>query len=121
MAPASPSQPSWPTSPAARRAGRPKRRRDVEAAQTWMRSAACACVDPEIFFPATSRQSATEAKQICSGCPVKAECLEYSLVNEEEFGVWGGLTEKERRQILDERHHHQHDGHSHGIPGRGAP
>jgi Transcription factor WhiB len=78
MAPTSPSEPS----PAPRRAIRPKRLRDVEAAQSWMRSAACATVDPELFFPTTSRQPATEAKQICSGCLVKAECLEYSLVNE---------------------------------------
>jgi WhiB family redox-sensing transcriptional regulator len=85
-----------------------------------MRSAACANVDPELFFPATSRQPATEAKQVCSGCPVKAECLEYSLVNEEEFGVWGGLTEKERRQLLNERQRH-HDGHGQqGTPDPGA-
>jgi hypothetical protein len=47
-----------------------------------MRSATCANVDPELFFPANSRQPATEAKQICTGCPVQAECLQYSLVNE---------------------------------------
>ena len=116
MTPASPSKPSQ----TPRRATRPKRLRHVEAAQSWMRSAACADADPEIFFPKTSRQPATEATQICSGCPVKARCLEYSLVNEEEFGVWGGLTEKERRQLLDERQH-QHDNQGQqGTPGQGA-
>jgi hypothetical protein len=116
MAPTSPSEQSR----APRRTTRTKRQRDVEAAQSWMRSAACANVDAELFFPATSRQPATEAKQICAACPVQAECLEYSLVNEEEFGVWGGLTEKERRQLLDERQH-QHDGRSQeGTPGEGA-
>jgi WhiB family redox-sensing transcriptional regulator len=112
MAPTTPSSPS-------KAAARPKRRRDVEAAQPWTRDAACAGADPELFFPANTRQPATEAKQICAACPVRAECLEYSLANEEEFGVWGGLTEKERRQLLDKRHHH--DGHGqHGTPDQGA-
>ena len=116
MASTSPSEPGR----TPRRATHPRRLREVEAAQSWMRSAACADADPEIFFPTISRQPATEAKQTCSGCPVQAECLEYSLVNQEEFGVWGGLTEKERRQFLNERQH-QHDGRSQqGTPGQGA-
>jgi WhiB family redox-sensing transcriptional regulator len=105
----SPSEPS--PAPA-----RPRRRRDVEAAQSWTRSAACAGTDPELFFPASSRQPATEAKRICAACPVQTECLQYSLANEEEFGVWGGLTEKERRRLLDDRHHHDEQ----GTPGQGA-
>jgi WhiB family redox-sensing transcriptional regulator len=82
----------------------PNRRYDVEAAQTWMRDAACASVDPELFFPADGRHPATEAKRVCASCPVQPECLAYSLAGEEEFCIWGGLTEKERRQLLDERH-----------------
>jgi len=112
MAPADPPEPDQELP----RATRPKRQRDVEAAQTWMRSAACANVDPELFFPANSRQPATEAKEVCAGCPVRAECLEYSLVNEEEYGVWGGLAEKERRQLLNQRRHHDRQ----GTPGQGV-
>jgi Transcription factor WhiB len=113
MAPTNPSKPS-------QAAARPKRLRDVEAAQSWTRDAACANVDPELFFPANSRQPATEAKQVCAACPVQAECLEYSLVNEEEFGIWGGLTEKERRQLLDQRQHRHHGRSRQGTPGQGA-
>ncbi len=119
MAHTSPSRPSGATSSAAPKAARPKRLRDVEAAQSWMRSAACASVDPEIFFPASSRQPATEAKQICSACPAQVQCLEYALVNEEEFGVWGGLTEKERRQLTSGRHPHDGRGRQE-TPGQGA-
>jgi WhiB family redox-sensing transcriptional regulator len=64
-----------------------------------MRDAACATTDPELFFP-DSRSPASEAKEICAGCPVRPECLEYALAAAEEFGVWGGLTEKERRKLL---------------------
>src|SRR5215469_14600623 len=64
---------------------------------TWQ--AACAAADPELFFPATADQ-ATEAKRICAGCPVKPQCLKYSLVTAQEWGIWGGLTEQERLALL---------------------
>ena len=68
----------------------------------WIREAACATADPDLFFPEDSRSPATEAKEFCARCPVRPECLEYSLAAE-EFGVWGGLTEKERRNLLRAR------------------
>jgi WhiB family redox-sensing transcriptional regulator len=40
-----------------------------------------------------------EAKRICSGCEVRAECLEYALAHDERFGIWGGLSERERRRL----------------------
>ena len=43
--------------------------------------------------------STREAKKICTGCEVKAECLEYALANDERFGIWGGLSERERRRL----------------------
>jgi WhiB family redox-sensing transcriptional regulator len=65
----------------------------------WAWQAACATADPELFFPPTGDQ-ATEAKRICAGCPVKPECLEYSLATAQEWGVWGGLTEQERQEVV---------------------
>jgi len=70
---------------------------------SWTSEAACAAADPGLFFPEDFRSPATEAKAICAGCPVRPECLQYSLDAGEEFGVWGGLTEKERRSLLRAR------------------
>jgi WhiB family redox-sensing transcriptional regulator len=64
----------------------------------WHESALCAETDPEAFFPEKGG-STREAKKICTGCEVRAECLEYSLANDERFGIWGGLSERERRRL----------------------
>lgn len=64
----------------------------------WQKRALCAQTDPEAFFPEKG-ESTREGKQICTGCEVKAECLEYALSNEERFGIWGGLSERERRSL----------------------
>ena len=64
----------------------------------WTRKALCAEVDPEIFFPDKGDKTA-HVKQICKACTVRAECLEYSFKHNERFGVWGGLTELDRRRL----------------------
>ena len=64
----------------------------------WRDRAVCAQTDPEAFFPEKGG-STREAKRICSGCEVRAECLEYALAADERFGVWGGLSERERRRL----------------------
>lgn len=70
---------------------------------TWIAGAACVDDDPELFFPVGSGEAATEqerrAKLVCSRCPVREECLEWSLVTCQDAGVWGGLGEEERREI----------------------
>jgi WhiB family redox-sensing transcriptional regulator len=66
--------------------------------ESWQDKALCAQTDPEAFFPEKGG-STREAKKICTGCEVKAECLEYALANDERFGIWGGLSERERRRI----------------------
>jgi WhiB family redox-sensing transcriptional regulator len=77
-----------------------------------MRDAACAGADPDLFFPREQRDPGNrEAKRVCAGCPVRAECLRYSLATREEFGVWGGLDEWDRRAVLDRQD---------GEPGGGA-
>lgn len=67
-------------------------------AETWQDRALCAQTDPEAFFPEKGG-STREAKKICQGCEVKNECLEYALANDERFGIWGGLSERERRRL----------------------
>jgi WhiB family transcriptional regulator, redox-sensing transcriptional regulator len=64
----------------------------------WQEQALCAQTDPEAFFPEKGG-STREAKRICVGCEVKAECLEYALGSDERFGIWGGLSERERRRL----------------------
>jgi WhiB family redox-sensing transcriptional regulator len=55
-------------------------------------------VDPELFFP--ERGSSTrEAKEVCRGCVVRIECLEFAIANSEKFGIWGGMSERERRRV----------------------
>ncbi len=69
-----------------------------EVEETWQDRALCAQTDPEAFFPEKGG-STREAKRICSGCDVKAECLDYALHKDERFGIWGGLSERERRRL----------------------
>lgn len=66
--------------------------------QPWAVDALCAQTDPEAFFPDRGG-STREAKSICASCTVAAECLDYALANEERFGIWGGLSERERRRL----------------------
>ena len=64
----------------------------------WQERALCAQTDPEAFFPEKGG-STREAKKVCVGCEVRSECLEYALSNDERFGIWGGLSERERRKL----------------------
>jgi WhiB family redox-sensing transcriptional regulator len=69
----------------------------------WLPQARCIGQDPDLFFPVGSAEPAlaqtSRAKEICGGCPVRADCLEWSLVTCQDAGVWGGLDEEERRII----------------------
>ena len=74
---------------------------DTEAeseAGGWQDYANCLGVDPDLFFPERGA-STREAKEVCRGCVVRAECLEFALANGEKFGIWGGLSERERRRL----------------------
>jgi len=70
--------------------------------QAWRLQALCAETDPEAFFPEKGG-STREAKRVCVGCEVRAECLEFALANDERFGIWGGLSERERRRLRLQR------------------
>lgn len=83
----------------------------IETIVTWRDQAACSAHDSSIFFPAGESGAAAGqirlAKQICSGCDVSDECLDYAIDTNQVAGIWGGLTEDERRplrrRILAER------------------
>lgn len=74
---------------------------------TWRRHAACLDTDPELFFPVGSTGRALDqieqAKAVCRGCPVLSECLEWALETNEDAGVWGGMSEDERRALRRSR------------------
>ncbi|MDK0523377.1 WhiB family transcriptional regulator [Streptomyces sp. ML-6] len=70
----------------------------ADTALAWQETALCAQAGPEFFFPAPG-SSTREAKQLCNACEGRRECLEYALANDERFGVWGGLSEKERERL----------------------
>lgn len=70
--------------------------------RTWQAKANCLGVDPDMFFPERGA-STREAKAVCNGCSVRDDCLEYALVNGEKFGIWGGLSERERRRVRRQR------------------
>lgn len=65
---------------------------------SWQETALCAQAGPEFFFPAPG-SSTREAKQLCGACEGRVACLEYALTHDERFGVWGGLSEKERHRL----------------------
>lgn len=69
--------------------------------QPWEAGALCAQTDPNAFFPEKGFSS-KEAKAICGACPVQEECLAYALENKIRFGIWGGLSERERKRLDSE-------------------
>lgn len=72
----------------------------------WQAKARCTGVDPEIFFPERGGSSKA-AREVCARCEVRRQCLEYALNNKEQFGIWGGTSERERRRLRRERSRRQ--------------
>lgn len=64
----------------------------------WQENAACLDADPDLFFPERGSPG-DSAKRVCVTCSVRLECLEYALANGERYGIWGGLTERERTRL----------------------
>lgn len=69
--------------------------------ESWASQASCRTSDPDALFVQGAAQN--RAKAVCLGCPVRTECLADALDNRVEFGVWGGMTERERRALLRRR------------------
>ncbi len=74
--------------------------RSVDVGADWRSKAQCQTSDPEIFFPQhTTQEAIARAKKVCGRCTVREACLQYALENGENFGIWGGMTEGERRAL----------------------
>ncbi len=73
----------------------------TETIQDWTVRSACKTADPDELFVTGAAQN--RAKAVCLSCPVRTECLSDALDNRVEFGVWGGMTERERRALLRRR------------------
>jgi WhiB family redox-sensing transcriptional regulator len=71
------------------------------ASSDWRHSARCRDEDPETLFVQGALQR--DAREVCRACPVRTECLAHALDNRIRFGVWGGMTERERRAVLKRR------------------
>jgi WhiB family redox-sensing transcriptional regulator len=70
--------------------------------QHWRQYARCLGADPDLFYPVND-EAAEPAKAICAICPVREPCLEHAITAREKEGVWGGLTERERRRLIRQR------------------
>jgi WhiB family redox-sensing transcriptional regulator len=70
--------------------------------QPWKQHAACRGLDPELFFPERGDPQAP-ARRVCRGCPVRVPCLEYALDTRQVIGIWGGTSERCRRQLRAQR------------------
>lgn len=68
----------------------------------WIKEATCRGLDPDLFFPERG-ESTREAKSICAICPVRRECLELAVQKVEKFGIWGMMSERERRKVRRDR------------------
>jgi WhiB family redox-sensing transcriptional regulator len=68
----------------------------------WWARAECKGVDPELWFPDRGGDT-RPAKEVCRGCVVRKQCLEYALAGGERFGIWGGMSERERRALRRQR------------------
>lgn len=73
----------------------PKTDRSKPPDLSWQEDALCAQTDANLWFPERGENTAPLAKAICAECPVRIQCLNYALDNEERFGIWGGLAPRE--------------------------
>lgn len=73
-----------------------------EGVFAWQKQAKCRGLNPDLFYPERG-VSTREPKEVCRSCPAREECLEYALENGEKFGIWGGMSERERRRLRRQR------------------
>jgi len=78
-------------------------KRVIDLSDNWKARAACRSMSPELFFPAGTTgvafEEITAAKEVCFSCDVRTDCLRFAVSSNQEFGVWGGTTEEERREL----------------------
>lgn len=68
----------------------------------WQKDAACQREDPEMWF--SEGRANAKAKRICNSCPVRPKCLQWSLDEAQQWGMWGGVSQQERRQMILKSH-----------------
>ena len=68
---------------------------------SWQHKALCSQTDPEVFFPEKGG-STRDAKRVCAQCEVREQCLQWAIDHDERFGIWGGMSERERRKYKKE-------------------
>ena len=77
------------------------------ASDEWRRNAACRDTDPDLFFPVGTTGPAIEqienAKAVCRQCDAQRDCLEFAIATNQDSGIWGGLSEEDRRVIRRQR------------------
>lgn len=73
--------------------------RELKLPQFDLADALCAQTDPEMFYPEKLNNWAHKAKQVCEQCSIRVECLTWALENDEQYGIWGGLTPAERNKL----------------------
>lgn len=71
----------------------------TRTSEKWKEDGLCNQTDPEAFYPEKG-EGTSVAKKVCVGCPVRAECLDFALRTDEDYGVWGGLSARERRALV---------------------
>lgn len=71
---------------------------DLPVLPAWYDDALCAQVDQDMFYPEKGG-STVEAKRVCGMCSVRQQCLDYALANHERYGIWGGVSERDRRKM----------------------
>lgn len=71
---------------------------DEDFKLAWQADALCAQTNPESFFPEKGGRN-SDAKKVCGRCIVRSDCLAYALENNEQFGIWGGLSERQREKL----------------------
>jgi len=84
-----------------------REQRELNRDADWRNRAACLSEDPELFFPignsGPAKMQIAEAKTVCRGCEVRETCLQWALDHDADFGVWGGLSEDDRRVLKRRR------------------
>jgi WhiB family redox-sensing transcriptional regulator len=76
--------------------------KDTADETVWQDRANCATADPEIFYPEKGG-STFEAKKVCKACDVREECLQDALARDDRYGIYGGLSERQRRKLSSRR------------------
>lgn len=75
----------------------------VAEPEKWTEEALCREVDPDLWYPENHADQGRNAKMVCRRCPVRAACLEYALRHNEQYGIWGGLSRKQRDAVARQR------------------